>query len=83
MPMNLPVDRMRPIPLAESLKKFKPSVVYLNHYDRDYANWLADPQGNPPPDTQDTPATIRTFVEALEGEGIEFRDAGWYPPRPQ
>ena len=83
MPMNLPVDRMRPIPLAECLKTFKPSIVYLNHYDRDYANWLADPQGDLPPDAQDTPATIRTLVEALEGEGIEFRDAGWYPPRPQ
>jgi L-ascorbate metabolism protein UlaG (beta-lactamase superfamily) len=83
MPMNLPVDRMRPIPLAECLKTFRPSVVYLNHYDRDYANWLADPQGDLPPDAQDTPATIRTLVEALEGEGIEFRDAGWYPPRPQ
>ena len=80
MPMNLPVDRMRPIPVAECLKTFKPSVVYLNHYDR-YAAWLANPQGNPPPEVQDTPATIRALVEALEGEGIEFRDVGWYPPR--
>jgi len=80
MPMNLPVDRMRPIPLAECLKTFTPSVVYINHYNRDYANWFADPQGDPPPDAQNTPATIRTLVEALEGQGIEFRDAGWYPP---
>ena len=81
MPMNLPVDRMRPIPLAECLKTFRPSVVYLNHYERNYANWLADPQGDPPPDVQDTPGTIRTLVEALEGEGIEVRNPGWYPPR--
>jgi L-ascorbate metabolism protein UlaG (beta-lactamase superfamily) len=81
MPMNLPVDRMRPIPLAECLKTFRPSVVYLNHYDREYANWIADPQNNPLPDAQITPATIRSLVAALEGEGIEFRDAGWYPPR--
>ncbi len=81
MPMNLPVDRMRPIPVAECVKTFKPKVVYLNHYDRPYSGWLANPQGDPPPDAQDTPATIRAFREAIEGEGIEFRDAGWYPPR--
>jgi L-ascorbate metabolism protein UlaG (beta-lactamase superfamily) len=77
MPMNLPVDRMRPIPVAECLKTFKPSVVYLNHYDR-HAAWLAAPEGDPPAEEQDTPATIRALVEALEGEDIEFRDAGWY-----
>jgi len=81
MPMNLPVDRMRPIPLAECVKTFKPKVVYLNHYDRPYINWYTNPQGDSPPDTQDTPATIRAFRDAIEGEDIEFRDAGWYPPR--
>jgi len=83
MPMNLPVDRMRPIPVAECLKTFMPTVVYLNHYDREYANWLADPEGEPLPDAQITPATIRAFREAIEGAGVEFRDAGWYPPRPR
>lgn len=81
MPMNLPVDRMRPIPLAECLKTFKPTVVYLNHYDNAYTRWLTNPEGDPPPDA--TPATIRAFREAIAGEGIEFRDAGWYPPRPR
>ena len=81
MPMNLPVDRMRPIPLAECVKTFKPTVVYLNHYDNAYTRWLTNPQGDPPPDA--TPATIRAFREAIAGEGIEFRDAGWYPPRPR
>jgi len=83
MPMNLPVDRMRPVPVAECVKTFKPRVVYLNHYDQPYTVWLSDPTGDPPPDTQDTPATIRAFSEAIEGEGIEFRDVGWYPPRPR
>ena len=80
LPMNLPVDRMRPIPVAECVKTFKPSVVYLNHYDR-HAAWLADPEGDPPAVEQDTPATIRALIAALEGQDIEFRDAGWYPPR--
>jgi len=78
MPMNLPVDRMRPVPVAECVKTFKPKVVYLNHYDNPYTRWLSNPQGDPPPNPQDT---IRAFSEAIEGEGIEFRDAGWYPPR--
>ncbi|MBH97313.1 MAG: metal-dependent hydrolase [Rhodospirillaceae bacterium] len=81
MPMNLPVDRMRPIPVAECVKTFKPSIVYLNHYDRIYAGWLNNPQGEPPPDVQNTPATIETFQNAIAGEGIEFRDAAWYPGR--
>ena len=83
MPMNLPVDRMRPTPVAECVKTFKPKIVYLNHYDRIYAGWLGKPQGDPPPDVQDTPATIQAFRDAVAGEGIEFRDAGWYPQRPE
>jgi L-ascorbate metabolism protein UlaG (beta-lactamase superfamily) len=83
MPMNLPTDRMRPIPVAECVKTFRPKVVYLNHYDRAYTDWLINPVGDPPPDVQGTPGTIRTFRDAINGEGIEFRDAGWYPPRPR
>jgi L-ascorbate metabolism protein UlaG (beta-lactamase superfamily) len=79
MPMNLPVDRMRPIPLAECLKTFRPRFVYINHYDREASSYREDPRNNPPPGTtQDTPATIRALIDALEGEGIEFRDRGWY-----
>ena len=81
MPMNLPVDRMRPIPVAECVKTFQPSVVYLNHYNNTYARWLTNPQGDPPPDVQDTPATIRAFQAAIDGDGIEFRDGAWYPSR--
>jgi len=81
LPMNLPVDRMRPIAVAECVKTFKPKVVYLNHYDQPYTRWLTNPQGDPPPDAQNTPGTIRAFIEAIEGEGVEFRDGDWYPPR--
>lgn len=81
MPMNLPVDRMRPRPVAECVKTFRPGIVYLNHYDQTYATWLGTREGDPPADRQDTPATIRAFAQALDGEGIEFRDAAWYPPR--
>ena len=83
MPMNLPVDRMRPIPVAECLKTFSPEIVYLNHYDNPHARWLTDPSVNPPPDAERTAASIHALREALEGTGIELRDVGWYPAYPR
>ncbi|MDP6582221.1 MAG: hypothetical protein QF681_16330, partial [Vicinamibacterales bacterium] len=47
MPMNLPVDRMRPIPVAECVKTFKPKVVYLNHYDQPYTPVADQSAGEP------------------------------------
>jgi L-ascorbate metabolism protein UlaG (beta-lactamase superfamily) len=82
MPMNLPVDRMRPRPASECVKTFRPKVVYLNHYNQTYASWLGNRQGAAPRDAQDTPATIQAFRDAIAGESIEFRDGGWYPPIP-
>ena len=80
IPMNLPVDRMRPIPAAECVKTFKPKIVYLNHYDQGYARWLTNPRGPRPGGAQDTAATIQAFRDAIQDEPIEFRDIGWYPP---
>ena len=80
VPMNLPVDRMRPIPAAECVKTFKPKIVFLYHYDQGYARWLSNPQRSRPGTTQDTAATIQAFQDALQGEPIEFRAARWYPP---
>ena len=82
IPMNLPVDRMRPIPAAECVKTFKPKIVYLNHYDQGYAAWLGNPRRPRPGGAQDTAATIQAFQDAIEGEPIEFRNGGWYPPVP-
>ncbi|MEE2613144.1 MAG: MBL fold metallo-hydrolase [Acidobacteriota bacterium] len=80
IPMNLPVDRMRPIPAAECVKTFKPKIVYLNHYDQGYTRWLTNPRGPRPGGAQDTAATIQAFRDAIQDEPIEFRDIGWYPP---
>ena len=82
MPMNLPVDRMRPIPAAECVKTFKPKIVYLNHYDQGYARWLTNPRRPRPDSAQDTAATIQAFRDAIQDDPIEFRDGGWYPPVP-
>ena len=82
MPMNLPVDRMRPIPVAECVKTFGPPVVYLIHYDNATARWFGDP-GQPRPDNAtEIAATIQALRDALEGEPIEVRDGDWYPAGP-
>ena len=79
MPMNLPLDRMRPRPVAECVKTFGPQVVYLIHYDNATARWFADP-GRPRPDNAaEIAATIAALREALAGEPIEVRDGDWYP----
>ena len=79
MPMNLPVDRMRPRPVAECVKTFGPSVVYVYHYDNVSARWFGDRSQPRPDNASEVAATIRALHDALEGEPIEVRDAEWYP----
>jgi L-ascorbate metabolism protein UlaG (beta-lactamase superfamily) len=82
MPMNLPLDRMHPVPVVECLKTFKPKYVYLHHYDTTFMRWIYNPKANPAPSAQRTAATIRAFSDALKGTGITFWDAKWYPDYP-
>ncbi len=82
MPMNLPVDRMRPIPLAECVKTFGPSLVYLIHYDNATARWFGDTDQPRPDNAQEIAATIQALRDALDGEPIEVRDGDWYPAGP-
>lgn len=79
MPMNLPVDRMRPRPVAECVKTFGPSVVYVYHYDNASAGWFGDRSRPRPDNAAQIAATIQALRDALEGEAIEVRDADWYP----
>jgi L-ascorbate metabolism protein UlaG (beta-lactamase superfamily) len=81
LPMNSPVDRMRPIAAAECAKTFKPKYVYLHHYDTEFTRWLEVPNRKPP-SLQRTSASLRAFNEALKGTGITFWDAKWYPTYP-
>ena len=82
MPMNSPNDRMRPVPVVECLKTFRPKTVYLNHYDRFYASWLGN-RARPRPDLTKIAMIIQDFRNAIEGESIDFRDGDWYPPLPE
>ena len=79
MPMNLPVDRMRPRPVAECVKTFGPSVVYVYHYDNASAGWFGDRSRPRPDNASQVAATIQALRDELEGEPIEVRDAEWYP----
>lgn len=79
LPMNLPVDRMRPIPVAECVKTFGPKVVYLIHYDNATARWFGNPDQPRPDNAEEIAATIQALRDALADEPVEVRDGDWYP----
>ena len=79
LPMNLPVDRMRPRPVAECARTFRPSVLYVYHYDNVSAGWFGNRDQPRPDNAAEVAATVRALREALEGEPIEVREAEWYP----
>ena len=70
VPMNLPLERMTPSAAADCVNAFKPKVVYLYHYDQ---SWVSSGTA-----MSNRVATLDAFRKAL-AEGIEFRDAQWYP----
>ena len=41
MPMNIPVERMTPAAAADVHEELKPKVVYVYHYDQDFATRAA------------------------------------------
>ena len=80
MPMNIPPARMAPRVTADCVKKLRPAVVYVYHYDQPLTTWLTNPAG-PKPDAAAAQAIARTlgeFREALAGEPIDVRLAKWY-----
>jgi L-ascorbate metabolism protein UlaG (beta-lactamase superfamily) len=79
MPMNLPLDRMLPGATADCVKAFRPKIVYVYHYDQNYATRLTNPNASPARGP-DIAASLRTLREQLSGLPVEFRDGGWYPP---
>lgn len=70
VPMNLPLERMTPSAAADCVNAFKPKTVYLYHYDQ---SWVSSGKA-----LANRAATLDAFRKAL-AEGIEFRDADWYP----
>jgi L-ascorbate metabolism protein UlaG (beta-lactamase superfamily) len=84
MPMNIPLERMTPAAAAACVKIFKPKIVYLYHYDQDYAARVTNPRatGQGLPGGLTIAQSLEAFRNALKGSPIEFRDGAWYPPRP-
>jgi L-ascorbate metabolism protein UlaG (beta-lactamase superfamily) len=81
IPMNIPPDRMSPQEAADCVKALRPKIVYLSHYDQDYAARLANPRATPRPlpSGLTVAQTVEAFRNALKNSGIEFRDGVWYP----
>lgn len=82
MPMNIPLGRMTPAATAECTKILNPAVVYLYHYDQDYARRALNPAypGEPLPEDLTVAETLERFETAMQGSGIEVRRGNFYPP---
>jgi len=80
MPMNIPPDRMPPADVAACTKTIKPKVVYVYHYDQDFASRAANPGATPRglPGGITVADSLRLFQDAMKGSAIEVRLARWY-----
>lgn len=85
VPMNIPVERMIPAAAAACVKTIKPRIVYVYHYDQDYAARVANPRATPQglPGGMSIEQSLEAFKNALKGEAIEVRVREWYPARGQ
>jgi L-ascorbate metabolism protein UlaG (beta-lactamase superfamily) len=81
MPMNIPVERMMPVAAAECTKILKPKVVYVYHYDQDYASRAVNPNAKPQgvPGGITIAQSLEGFRNAMKGEPTEVRSGAWYP----
>ena len=79
MPMNIPPRRMTPAAAADCVKKLKPKVVYLQHYDNGAAAAVTNTKATGEWLTTATVAdSLQAFRTALAGSGVEVRLPDWY-----
>ena len=83
MPLNIPPARMTPEDAAACVRHINPAVVFTNHYDQNYARRVNNPNAEerPLPGGGTVAQSLEAFSEALDGSGIEYIQAQWYPPR--
>ncbi len=81
MPMNIPVERMTPAAVADCVKTLKPAVVYVYHYDQDFASRAANASAQPRglPGGMTIAQSLQVFRDALKGTSIDVRVGQWYP----
>jgi L-ascorbate metabolism protein UlaG (beta-lactamase superfamily) len=84
MPMNIPVERMTPQASADCVRTIKPKIVYVYHYDQDYASRVTNPNATPQgvPGGLTVARSLEAFNKAMSGQATEVRIRDWYPPRP-
>ena len=84
MPINIPVERMMPAAAAACVKLLKPKVVYVYHYNQDFAAKAINPNARAQgvPGGLTVAQSLDAFRDALKGESTEFRRAKWYPDEP-
>jgi L-ascorbate metabolism protein UlaG (beta-lactamase superfamily) len=80
MPMNIPVERMSPADAAACTKIVKPKVVYVYHYDQDFASRAVNPNATPRglPGGISIARSLQMFQEAMAGTATEVRLGRWY-----
>ncbi len=80
MPMNIPVGRMTPADAAACTKIIDPKVVYVYHYDQEFASRVTNP--NAPARGLTGGITIaqslQMFQDAMSGTSTEVRLGRWY-----
>jgi len=82
LPMNIPIGRMTPEATAECAKLIDPDVVYLYHYDQNYARRVVRPDY--PTSILDSGLTVEQslglFERLMADSGVEVRRGDFYPP---
>lgn len=83
IPMNIPVGRMTPADAAACAKAINPKVVYIYHYDQDFAFRAVSPTAklNDGVNRESPDLGIQDFASQLKGTSIEFKRGAWYPKR--
>jgi L-ascorbate metabolism protein UlaG (beta-lactamase superfamily) len=83
MPLNIPLGRMTPAASAACVRELRPRVVYVYHYDQDYASRAVNPRATPQgiPGGLTVAQSLEAFKQALEGSGVEVRLRDWYSRR--
>jgi len=81
MPMNIPVGRMTPKAAAECTKAVNPRIVYIYHYDQDFASRAVNPAAklSDGVNRESADLGIQDFANELWGTSIEFKRGAWYP----
>jgi hypothetical protein len=80
MPMNIPPERMSPADAAACTKILNPKVVYVYHYDQDFAARAVNPSAplRGLPGGVTIAQSLLMFRDAMKGTSTDVRSGRWY-----